>query len=97
MGCIRLARFNQAKPLVVNFFGAYHGWWDGPLNLVGSGAPPPAAASYKCTLQSEHCPSRGSKCAERLDVSRPGGRRPAHAQVGLGRIAGGAAVSETTP
>jgi hypothetical protein len=33
---VRLARFNTGRPLIVIFYGAYHGWWDGAMTLVGS-------------------------------------------------------------
>ena len=36
MAAVRVARFNQKKPLVVTFGGAYHGWWDGMQPYVGN-------------------------------------------------------------
>ena len=33
---MRLARFNTRKPLIVQFQGAYHGWWDGVQTGVGN-------------------------------------------------------------
>ena len=37
MCAVRLARFNAgAKPLVVTFNGAYHGWWDGMQPAAGN-------------------------------------------------------------
>ena len=34
------ARFNQKKPLVVTFGGAYHGWWDGMQPAAGNERTP---------------------------------------------------------
>ena len=36
MCAVRLARFNTRKPLIVQFQGAYHGWWDGVQTGVGN-------------------------------------------------------------
>lgn len=36
MCCIRLCRFNTRRKLVVQFAGAYHGWWDGVQPGPGS-------------------------------------------------------------
>ncbi|KAJ8603348.1 hypothetical protein CTAYLR_004266 [Chrysophaeum taylorii] len=36
MCAIRLARFNTRRPLIVQFAGAYHGWWDGVQPGPGS-------------------------------------------------------------
>jgi glutamate-1-semialdehyde 2,1-aminomutase len=33
MGAVRLARFNTGRPLVCVFGGAYHGWYDGVMQL----------------------------------------------------------------
>ena len=40
MAAVRVARFNQKKPLVVTFGGAYHGWWDGMQPYVGNDRTP---------------------------------------------------------
>ena len=37
---MRCARFNQKKPLVVTFGGAYHGWWDGMQPAAGNERTP---------------------------------------------------------
>jgi len=37
---VRCARFNQKKPLVVTFGGAYHGWWDGMQPAAGNERTP---------------------------------------------------------
>jgi len=39
MCAVRLARFNTRRPLVVQFSGAYHGWWDGVQPGPGSERP----------------------------------------------------------
>jgi glutamate-1-semialdehyde 2,1-aminomutase len=36
MAAVRLARFNTRRKLIVSFFGAYHGWWDGVQPGLGS-------------------------------------------------------------
>ena len=33
MGAVRLARYNTGRPLIVAFSGAYHGWYDGVMQL----------------------------------------------------------------
>ena len=33
MGAVRLARFNTGRPLICVFGGAYHGWYDGVMQL----------------------------------------------------------------
>merc|ERR1719267_111030 len=40
MAAVRCARFNQKKPLVVTFGGAYHGWWDGMQPAAGNERTP---------------------------------------------------------
>jgi len=40
MAAVRCARFNQRKPLVVSFGGAYHGWWDGMQPTAGNERTP---------------------------------------------------------
>jgi len=40
MCAIRLCRFNTKRPLVVQFSGAYHGWWDGVQPGPGNERPP---------------------------------------------------------
>lgn len=40
MAAVRCARFNQRKPLVVTFGGAYHGWWDGMQPAAGNERTP---------------------------------------------------------
>jgi len=40
MAAVRCARFNQHKPLVVTFGGAYHGWWDGMQPAAGNERTP---------------------------------------------------------
>merc|ERR1719421_701853 len=40
MAAVRCARFNQEKPLVVTFGGAYHGWWDGMQPSAGNERTP---------------------------------------------------------
>jgi len=40
MAAVRCARFNQRKPLVVTFGGAYHGWWDGMQPSAGNERTP---------------------------------------------------------
>ena len=40
MAAVRCARFNQRKPLVVTFGGAYHGWWDGMQPTAGNERTP---------------------------------------------------------
>jgi glutamate-1-semialdehyde 2,1-aminomutase len=39
MAAVRLARFNTGRTLIVQFAGAYHGWWDGVMPGVGSERP----------------------------------------------------------
>jgi len=39
MCAVRLARFNTRRPLVAQFSGAYHGWWDGVQPGPGSERP----------------------------------------------------------
>eukprot|EP00947_MAST-08B_sp_MAST-8B-sp1_P004902 g4902.t1 len=36
MSCVRLARFNTGRKLIVLFGGAYHGWWDGVQPIAGN-------------------------------------------------------------
>ena len=37
MQAVRLARFHTGRPQLVQFCGAYHGWWDGVQPGVGNG------------------------------------------------------------
>mmetsp|Transcript_55123 Transcript_55123/g.131360 ORF Transcript_55123/g.131360 Transcript_55123/m.131360 type:complete len:596 (+) Transcript_55123:100-1887(+) len=40
MCAVRLCRFNTKRPLVAQFSGAYHGWWDGVQPGPGNERPP---------------------------------------------------------
>ena len=42
MGAVRLARFNTGRPLICVFGGAYHGWYDGVMQL-GTARPQASA------------------------------------------------------
>lgn len=47
MCAVRLCRFNTRRKLVVQFIGAYHGWWDGVQTGPGSERPVPDVLTLK--------------------------------------------------
>lgn len=47
MCAVRLCRFNTRRTLVVQFIGAYHGWWDGVQTGPGSERPCPDVLTLK--------------------------------------------------
>jgi len=47
MCAVRLARFNTGKKLIVQFAGAYHGWWDGVQTGVGNERAVPDSLTLK--------------------------------------------------
>jgi len=65
MAAVRCARFNQRKPLVVTFGGAYHGWWDGMQPAAGNERTPEDVLCLKDmnTLSLAVIRARGSEIA----------------------------------
>jgi hypothetical protein len=47
MAAVRLCRFNTRRPLIVQFAGAYHGWWDGVQPGPGSERAAPDTLTLK--------------------------------------------------
>lgn len=76
MAAVRCARFNQRKPLVVSFGGAYHGWWDGMQPTAGNERTPEDVLCLKDmnALSLAVTRARGSEIAAPAKTERPGGR-----------------------
>jgi len=76
MAAVRCARFNQRKPLVVSFGGAYHGWWDGMQPTAGNERTPEDVLCLKDmnALSLAVTRARGSEIAAPAKPKRPGGR-----------------------